>query len=233
VIPPAPPRGLPRPDPFSLWGKNWLVWRLGRRHLATVTHLARGRALDIGCGNMPMLPVFAGRVGPVVGLDRPRPDGLEIRAHVHGAAAALPFREAAFETAFCLQVLEHVSEPEQCLREALRVLAPGGHLILTAPHIWNVHEAPHDYYRFTEYGLRYLLEKAGFEVVEVRAMGGYFVTAGARLCYFIAHFDRWGLQVLTRPLFLVVQALSAFLDRIYCDRTETWNYLGVGRRPGA
>jgi ubiquinone/menaquinone biosynthesis C-methylase UbiE len=210
-----------------------LVWRIGRRHLASVAHLAHGRALDIGCGSMPMLPVFQGRIDSVVGLDRPRTDGQEVNVLVHGDALALPFREASFDTALCLQVLEHVREPESCLREALRVLAPGGHLILTAPHIWNVHEAPHDYYRFTEYGLAYLFRKAGFEVVEVRPMAGYFVTAGTRLCYFIAHFDRRGLQLIARPLFLLVQAVSAVLDRIYCDRTESWNHLAVGRKPRA
>ena len=63
-------------------------------------------------------------------------------------------------------------------------------------------------------------------------MAGYFVTAAARFCYFLAHFDRWGLQIIVRPLYLIVQALGALLDKVYCDRTETWNYLAVGRVPG-
>ena len=235
------------PDPFSLWGKNWLVWRIGRRHLASVAHLARGRALDIGCGSMPMLPVFEGRIDSMIGLDRPRSDGKEIRARVHGDALALPFRQGAFQTALCLQVLEHVPEPEQCLREARRVLAPGGYLILTAPHIWNVHEGPQDYFRFTEYGLAYLFRKAGFEVVEVRAMAGYFVTAGARLSYFLAHFDHWGLQVIVRPLYFLVQAggggagphllrslgnLEPARGGAQADRVTTWHGPASVRRAG-
>ena len=55
--------------------------------------------------------------------------------------------------------------------EIARTLAPGGLLLVAAPHEWEVHQAPHDYFRYTRYGLRYLLEKAGFEVVR-DASGG-------------------------------------------------------------
>ena len=92
---------------------------------------------------------------------------------------------------------------------------------------------PHDYFRFTCYGLTHLLDKAGFEVVEVRPMAGYFVTAAARFSYFLAHFDHWGLQILVKPAFFVVQCFGWLMDRIYCDKTETWNYLAVGRVGGS
>jgi SAM-dependent methyltransferase len=220
-------------NPFSLWGKNWLVWRIGRRHLQSIAHLARGRTLDIGCGEQPMRPVFAGRLSSIVGLDHPRTLHPEDQVQVFGTALSLPFREESFDTAFCFQVLEHVPEPLELLREARRVLRVGGTLILTAPHIWNVHEIPHDYFRYTQFGLEHLFRKAGLKVIEVRPMAGYFVTAGTRLCYFLAHFDHWGLSILVRPLYFLVQAISLLMDRIYCDTTETWNYLAVGRRTAA
>lgn len=220
-------------DRFGLLSKNWLVWRICRRHVASVAHLARGRLLDIGCGEQPLLRLFEKRASKIWGIDHPRTLHPNERIDVFGTALRLPFRSRSFDGAVCFQVLEHVPEPLDLLREARRVLKPGAHLILTAPHIWNVHEQPHDYYRYTLYGLRHLFAKAGFEVIEVRPMAGYFVTAAARFCYFLAHFDRWGLQILIRPAFLLVQCAGWLLDRIYCDTTETWNYLAVGRAPEA
>jgi ubiquinone/menaquinone biosynthesis C-methylase UbiE len=216
---------------FGLLSKNWLVWRIFRRHVASVAHLAKGKLLDIGCGEQPMLPLFANRVRAICGIDHPQTLHRNKRIDVFGSALCLPFRSGSFDTAVCFQVLEHVPEPLELLREARRVLKPGSHLILTAPHIWNVHEAPRDYFRYTMYGLQHLFERAGFEVVEVRPMAGYFVTAAARFCYFLAHFDRWGLQIVVRPAYLLVQCAGGVLDRIYCDKTETWNYLAVGRVP--
>ncbi len=221
----------PMSDPFGLLSKNWLVWRIGRRHIASVAHLASGTLLDIGCGEQPMRPIFEQRVDRIWGIDHLHTLHPNERIEIFGTALRLPFRSRAFDSAICLQVLEHVPEPVELLREAHRVLKPGAHLILTAPHIWNVHEEPHDYFRYTLHGLRYIFEKAGFEVLEVRPMAGYFVTAAARYCYFLEHFDRWGLQILVKPAYFVVQCFGWLLDRIYCDKTETWNYLVVGRVP--
>lgn len=216
---------------FGLFSKNWLVWRIGRSHVKSVAHLVRGQILDIGCGEQPLRPLFDGGADRIWGLDHPHTLHPEEKIDVFGTALSLPFRDRCFDAAVSFQVLEHVPEPLDLLKEARRVIRPGGHLVLTAPHIWNVHEQPHDYFRYTEFGLRHLFVKAGFEIVEVRAMAGYFVTSAARFCYFLAHFDRWGLQVVVRPLYLLVQLAGGALDKIYCDRTETWNYLAVGRVP--
>jgi SAM-dependent methyltransferase len=225
-------RSSPTGNPFSLLSKNWLVWRIHRRHVRSVAHLVHGQVLDIGCGEQPLESCFADRpVDRIWGTDHIDTLHLDHKIDVFASAMSLPFRDRCFDGAICLQVLEHVPEPLDLLKEARRVLKPGTHLILTAPHIWNVHEAPHDYYRFTLYGLRHLFERAGLEVVEVRPMAGFFVTAAARLCYFLEHFDRWGLQIFVKPAYLVVQALGGLLDKIYCDTAETWNYLAVGRAP--
>ncbi len=218
-------------DPFGLLSKNWLVWRIGRRHVGSVAHLAHGRVLDVGCGEMPLRSLFERDGVRIFGLDHPRSLHLNKRIEVFGSALVLPIRSESIDTVLSLQVLEHVPEPLDMLKEIRRVLRPGGYLILTAPHIWNVHEQPHDYYRYTQYGLEHLLGKAGFEIVEVRPMAGYFVTAAARFCYFLAHFDRWGGQLVVKPLYFIVQALGWLMDRVYSDTTETWNYLAVGRAP--
>jgi SAM-dependent methyltransferase len=164
-----------------------------------------------------------------VGVDRreaaPRPD-------VRGDAQALPFCAGAFDTVLCSQVLEHLPEPGRAVGEMARALREGGYLIVTAPHIWGVHEEPHDYYRFTRYGLAHLMEQAGLEVVEVRAMAGYWVTAGARFCYYLEAFERGILKPFVRLGYGLVQECALLLDRLHRVEGDTWNYLAVGRKPG-
>ena len=141
---------------------------------------------------------------------------------------ALPFRDGQFDAALNAVTLEHVNEPGRVLREIARVLAPGGTLLVAAPHEWEVHQAPHDYYRYTRYGLAYLLEDAGFEIVEVRAAGGFFRLLARRLLNGLQFFTgglRW-LCFLPAAILLVPAALVLpFLDFLDRDRNFTLGYV--------
>src|SRR3989442_1329755 len=88
--------------------------------------------------------------------------------------AALPFRDGVFAACINIVTLEHVREPHRVLRELARALAPGGRLLLVVPHEWEVHQSPHDSFRYTRHGVAYLLDQAGFERIEIRPAGGYF-----------------------------------------------------------
>jgi SAM-dependent methyltransferase len=93
----------------------------------------------------------------------------------------LPFRDATFDAALNIVTLEHVREPKQVLSEIGRVLKPGGRLLLVTPMEWEEHQQPHDYYRYTSYGLRYLLDCAGFTVERLTPAGGLFRLISRRL----------------------------------------------------
>lgn len=189
------------------------------------TH-GRGAILDVGCGRQPFGDVLASRGTRVVAVESdPGRYDEGPRPQVWASGMDLPFADASFDTVVAFQVLEHVPEPGRMVAEMARVLAPGGRLVLTAPHIWGVHEEPADYYRFTGYGLAYLARSAGLGVLETRALAGYWVTAGARFCYYLQHFDRCGLQALVRPLYALVQLLAMGLDRLHRVEGDTWNYL--------
>lgn len=209
------------------FSKNWLVHRIARRYIADAARHGRGRMLDAGCGGQPYRDLFAPAVASCVGMDRRGGPGADVR----GDAQALPFCPAAFDTVLCSQVLEHLPEPGLAMAEMARVLKPGGHLIVTAPHIWGIHEEPHDYFRFTRYGLAYLMERAGLEVMEVRAMAGYWVTAGARFCYYLEAFERGLLKPPVRLAYGLVQLCAMVLDRLHRAEGDTWNYLAVGKKP--
>jgi ubiquinone/menaquinone biosynthesis C-methylase UbiE len=90
--------------------------------------------------------------------------------------AAIPVEDARYDHVVCTQVLEHLPDPGRVLEELHRVLEPGGTLWLSAPLFYAEHERPYDFFRYTRYGLRRLLETAGFEVLEIEWLEGYFGT---------------------------------------------------------
>lgn len=213
--------------PFAV---NWLVLRLHRQHLGeAMAAYGAGRVLDLGCGRQEHRRLAS--PGSYVGLEVDRARYGDLPPQVWGSGLALPFSSGAFATVLCAQVLEHVPEPAQLVAEAGRVLASGGHLVLTAPHIWGIHEEPHDYFRFTGFGLAHLARQAGLEPVAVRPLAGYWVTAGARFCYYLQHFDRGPLALLVRPLYAAVQLAALLLDRLHRVEGDTWNFLLVARKP--
>lgn len=214
--------------------KNILVHTIHDRALANAAErYAAGRLLDIGCGTKPYRELFAPHVSTHVGLDhgdtRHGRDGID----VFGSALDIPLDNASFDTATCNAVLEHLEEPEVAIAECFRILRPGGVAIYTVPHIWHLHEEPRDFYRFTKYGLRYLFEKVGFEVLELEALSGFWVTFSQLLTYNLHRLNR-GLLRKTRlidAMGLGVQALGYLGDTIDKQEKWTWCYLLVARKP--
>jgi SAM-dependent methyltransferase len=146
---------------------------------------------------------------------------------------ALPFRDNAFAAVLHIVTIEHLREPGAALAEMARVLAAGGALLVAAPHEWEVHQAPHDYFRFTRYGLEHLLAKAGLEIVELRPAGGYFRLVARRLLNGLQFFTgglRW-LWFVPAAIVLVPPALILpFLDGLDRDRNFTLGYICLARK---
>jgi hypothetical protein len=112
-------------------------------------------------------------------------------------------------------------------------LVPGGLLLVAAPHEWEVHQPPHDYFRYTRYGLRYLLEKAGFEVCDLRPAGGFFRLLARRLLNGLQFFSggfRW-LGFVPSAMLLVPPALILpFFDFLDRDCNFTLGYISTARK---
>ena len=192
-----------------------------------------GRIVDIGCGVKPYEALLRPHVREHVGVDHPDgPHGPD-RVDLVGTAYAIPAEDCSFDGAICTAVLEHLEEPADALRECFRVLKPGAHAIYTVPHIWHVHEAPRDFYRFTRYGLEYRFRMAGFEVVQIDALSGFWLTFGTLFLYNVYRAERGIIRRfrLIEPLGRTLSAAFDLLDRV--DRTEiwTWMYLVVARKP--
>jgi SAM-dependent methyltransferase len=178
---------------------------LYQQHLPTY---ARGHLVDLGCGKAPLYGAYRGFATQVTCVDWPQsPHGDLHVDHAVDLTSALPFAMHAFDTVLLSDVLEHIPAPEPLWSEMARVLAPGGHLILNVPFLYGVHEAPHDYARYTEFALRRFAEGAGFDVLVLKPVGGSLHVLTDLLAKHLAHVPLVG-----ELLAAGVQTLVSLLD---------------------
>jgi len=217
---------VPTPSPYCPHLPSWrqpLYLHLRPLWLALEASLSscRGRVLDIGCGLQPYRRFLDPAQTEYVGIDRVGPLS---NPTVVGSAESLPFPDESFDVVLSTQVLEHLPDPELALKEAVRVLRKGGRLILTVPGVWPTHEAPHDFWRFTRYGLSRLLEKHNIAFDELRALGKLWATLGQMTNLEI---HRW---ILVRELVPFVNLLSGVFDSLGAHEDLVMNWFVDGTR---
>ena len=134
----------------------------------------QGRTLDIGCGEKPYAHLFS--CTEYIGIDIETTEKYheKHKTDLFYNGVDLPFENNSFDSIVCFEVLEHVFEPEKIVNEMFRVLKPGGSLLLTTPFIWNEHEIPYDYGRYSYFGLKDLFTKNGFSISkQKRILSGF------------------------------------------------------------
>ena len=130
-----------------------------------------GKVLDVGCGTKPYRELF--RCDEYVGLEIDSEQSrTNKQADFYYDGMTFPFCDASFDGVICNQVLEHVFTPDIFLSEIKRVLKVDGKLLLTVPFVWDEHEQPYDYARYSSFGLKSLLEKNGLEILEHKKTNG-------------------------------------------------------------
>jgi SAM-dependent methyltransferase len=132
--------------------------------------------LDAGAGEQTYAPLFAH--ARYESADFEQVNKLYIKATYTCDLAQIPVDSHRYDAILCSQVLEHIPDPPLVLAEFHRVLKPGGALWLTAPLFYEEHEQPYDFFRYTQFGLRHILDNAGFSVVSIDPLEGYFATLG-------------------------------------------------------
>ena len=135
------------------------------RKVKSYSHHIEGNVLDVGCGCKPYQKLF--NYEKYIGIDITNEShdhaGEDVDVYYDGTA--IPFGNDFFDSAVCFEVLEHVKEPDALIKEIFRVTKPGGKILLTTPFIWDIHESPNDYWRYTPFALKHLFESNGFIVV--------------------------------------------------------------------
>jgi len=184
--------------------------------------------LDAGAGEGRHRRCF--HRGTYLGLDSmvgdPRWDyaGLDICGNLE----SLPLRNASVDYILCMVVLEHTRVPGQALKEFARVLKPGGTLMLVVPFLWEEHQAPHDYFRFTRYGVQALFEPLPFRIHMLNPIGGFFWLCARRCVNLLGFFQRgwrWFFFLLLAPLFgILFPAILYLMDPLDPSKNFTLGY---------
>lgn len=138
-----------------------------------ITTFASGKLLDVGCGKVPLYGIYNSLVSSATCIDWPGSmHGLRHVDLTCDLSEAIPLADSSFDTVLASDVLEHLPNVELCWSEMVRLLRPGGHLIIGVPFMYWVHEAPNDYGRYTEYALARLAKLSSLEITELYAYGG-------------------------------------------------------------
>ncbi len=187
------------------------------------------RVLDAGAGEMRHSQHFKRQ--RYVGVDLGVGDAAWDYGKLDAIAdlTALPFRSGTFDACINIVTLEHVRDPLAALRELERTLAPGGRALVIVPHEWEVHQSPHDYFRYTRHGMAYLFESAGFGEYTIAPVGGFFRLLARRLLNGLQFFPLLLFPI--AALFLVPPALILpFFDSLDKERNFTLGYICIAQK---
>jgi SAM-dependent methyltransferase len=144
---------------------------------------------------------------------------------MRGDLEHIPLRSDSIDFILCMVVLEHTRNPREVLLEFARILKPGGVLAMVVPFLWEEHQAPHDYFRFTRYGVRYLFDRSPFRIDMVSPIGGFFRLCARRSVGVLGFFQggwRWILFAVLAPFFGLLFPLALhFMDGL--DREKKYS----------
>ncbi len=166
-------------DKYSslIFHPQYFIKKYSNNSIKLAIKYAKGTLLDVGCGRMPYKNMFLLSVNKYIGLDHPEVAKLykgEEKPDILADATKIPLSDSSSDTITCFQVLEHLPEPQEALKEIARVLKPGGKLILSTVQAYPLHDEPHDYYRYTKYALKNLLKNVHLKVIKVETEGNIF-----------------------------------------------------------
>lgn len=193
----------------------------------------QGQVIDLGCGHMPYKNDMPSSVEVYHTLDyQPRMPNVTYTGDIQQMSMVA---SDSYDGALCSEVIEHVPQPGKALSEIYRVLKPGGVAIISAPHLSRLHEEPHDYFRFTIYGFRYLLNQANFEIIALHVTGGLFSFLGHQLSTALLT-SVWPVPLLHQ----IIWSLNKWLVTLPCVGLDhltnkagvfALGYVGVVRKP--
>ncbi len=216
---------------------NWLVYDITDKFLIKHTSLFNGVIYDLGCGSSPYTKFFLKYADEYVGVDWTE-SSHDIKADVIADLnKPIPVESKVADTVISMSVLEHLYEPQNMIDEAYRILKPSGNILLQVPWQWRIHEKPHDYFRYSPYGLKYMFEKAGFKGIMVEPQSGFFTMWIMKANYFSSRFIggpkpiRWLVRIPLLIFWSLGQLIAPFLDKLDRDWSlESSGYIVTAKK---
>ncbi|NJK98227.1 MAG: class I SAM-dependent methyltransferase [Chloroflexia bacterium] len=144
--------------------------------LPLILKYADGNMIDVGCGDLHYRKYIEKKVKKYDSIDFSRKD--KDITYIGDVQNMEMISDQFYDSAICLEVLEHLRNPFKAVSEIYRILKKDGILVLSVPHMSRLHEEPYDFFRFTKYGLKSTLEDAGFKIIEIQTRGGLFSFIG-------------------------------------------------------
>lgn len=187
------------------------------------------RVLDVGCGTKPYYPYFMTKNVDYTGVDlMPTPF-----ADVVNSSEILPFGDGEFDVVISTQVFEHIPEPQATADEIYRVLKPGGVGLISAPLVWEPHDWPYDFWRYTPGGLEKLF--AAFGDKEIKPNGSTIQGLIQQWNIFISR--RWGKpydpRFIRKTIFFVNNVFGKYFGKARNDYAMSPNYTIIVKKGGA
>jgi SAM-dependent methyltransferase len=167
-----------------------------RRHNRTVLSQLLARyategaiVYDIGCGDKPFADVVRALNCVYVGVDVAEGFYAE-KPDIVGSATCVPVPDGTADIVLSSQVLEHLENPLDALREAHRILKPGGVLLCSFPFLYPIHAAPFDYARYTRFFIARAADRVGYALLAEHALGGYWRATAMAFAIYAQQFER-------------------------------------------
>lgn len=184
----------------------------------------KGDVLDVGSGKSDRYSKFF-KFNKYIRLDI-SPD---CEPDIVADAQNIPLPDKSFDSIISTQGLEHMTNPTKVIMEFYRVLRENGYCLVTVPFFNEMHEEPHDYWRFTKYSLEMMFKEAGFNIVSIEPRGGFFaVIAQLFTRYFIDKFSLFERKIgaIINPFLKLFGLIMIWLDKI--DRSDSNRKFSIG-----
>lgn len=194
------------------------------RAVARIAPSVRGDVLDFGCGSKPYGFLFT-EAKTYVGMD------IEASGHNHKSSEIdiyyqgemFPLPSERYDWVVSFEVFEHLFNLDRVLEEITRVLKTDGMLLFSAPFVWQEHETPYDFARYTSYGFRHILDRHGFEILSYEKTGNYWLALCQTWTMYIFFYIFRGptmLRLLLTPFFIAPFHIFAYALNIVLPKAD-------------